>query len=241
MKHSFEIIYEDDDFVIVNKAPFVLTIPDRFAPEKFNLFHWLNDHYGRVFVVHRLDKETSGILIFAKNEEAHRSLSLQFEGREVDKFYYVLVEGRVHEEEGVIDKPIAPHPAHPDKMIISAHGKPSVTHYKVLEYFKNYTFLEANIKTGRTHQIRVHFQALGYPLAVDALYGRKEKFLLSDVKGRKFKLGKEQEEQPLMVRSSLHAGRLYFQHPRTGEAMTFEAPLPRDFAAVMAQLRKWGK
>ncbi len=241
MKTQIEIIYEDEDVVVVNKPPLVLTIPDRYAPEKFNLVHWLNERYGNIFVVHRLDKETSGILIFARNEAAHKALSQQFEERTVEKIYFTLVEGKVHEEEGIIDKPIAPHPVHPEKMIIAAHGKPSVTHYKAVEYFKNYTFVEANIKTGRTHQIRVHFQSLGYPLAVDALYGRKEAFMLSDVKLGKYKLGKGQTEHPLMTRSSLHAGRLTFKHPSTGEIMSFEAPLPKDFAAVMQQLRKWGK
>ena len=241
MKNTYEVIFEDDDLLVVNKPPFLLTIPDRYAPEKPNLFASLNQRFGKVFTVHRLDKETSGILVFAKNEEAHRHLSQQFEGRTVDKIYFTLVEGTVHEEEGVIDKPIGPHPTHPDKMIVTAHGKPSVTHYKVIERFKKYTLVEANIKTGRTHQIRVHFQALGYPLAVDALYGRKGVFKLSDVKLGKYKLGKNQEEHPLMSRSSLHAGKLTFAHPVSGEMLVFEAPLPKDFGAVVQQLRKWGK
>jgi RluA family pseudouridine synthase len=240
MKNAFEILYEDEEVVVVNKSPFMLTIPDRYSPEKPNLYHWLQKHYGKIFIVHRLDKETSGILVFAKTEEAHKNLSRQFEEREVDKNYLVLVEGRVHQQAGIIDMPIAPHPGHPEKMIVSPAGKPSITHYKVLELFKNFSLLEANIKTGRTHQIRVHFQAIGYPLAVDSLYGKKAAFYLSDVKLKKFKLGKNQEEQPLMARTSLHAWRLTFRHPETDLPAFYEAPMPKDFGAVLQQLRKWG-
>jgi 23S rRNA pseudouridine955/2504/2580 synthase/23S rRNA pseudouridine1911/1915/1917 synthase len=219
----------------------LLTIPDRFAPEKPNLYHILQQHIGEIFVVHRLDKETSGILVFAKNEAAHKELSRQFQERTTEKIYYALLDGTLHQEEGVIEKAIAPHPAHPDRMVVAKKGKASITHYKVVELFKNFTLVEANIKTGRTHQIRVHFQSIGYPLAVDVLYGRREAFLLSDVKLKKFRLGKEEEERPMMSRSSLHAAKLTFQHPSSGEPMTFEAPLPKDFSAVLNQLRKWGK
>ncbi len=241
MKNNIDIIFEDEDILLVNKAPFLLTIPDRFAPEKPNLYHILQHHFGEIFVVHRLDKETSGILIFAKNEAAHKELSRQFQERTTEKIYFALVEGQLHQEEGVIEKAIAPHPSHPDRMVVAKKGKASITHFKVIEHFKNFTLVEANIKTGRTHQIRVHFQSIGYPLAVDVLYGRREAFLLSDVKLKKFRLGKEEEERPMMTRSSLHALKLKFQHPRTGHETTFEAPLPKDFAAVLNQLRKWGK
>jgi 23S rRNA pseudouridine955/2504/2580 synthase/23S rRNA pseudouridine1911/1915/1917 synthase len=126
-------------------------------------------------------------------------------------------------------------------MVIASRGKASLTLYRVMERFRNYTLVEANIKTGRMHQIRVHFQSIGYPLAVDAIYGRTEAFLLSAVKQNKFQLGKEQEERPLISRSTLHAARLAFDHPRTGQRMNFEANLPKDFDAVVKQLRKWGK
>jgi RluA family pseudouridine synthase len=241
MKQKPEIIFEDDAVVVVNKASAMLTIPDRYAPGKFNLSGWLSERCGKIFVVHRLDKETSGILVFAKTEEAHKNLSLQFEKRTVEKYYLTLVEGVLHLDEGVIDKPIAPNQHHPEKMVIANRGKASFTHYRVVERFRNYTLAEANIKTGRTHQIRVHFQSIGYPLAVDSIYGRKEAFYLSEVKQNKFRIGKEQEERPLMSRTTLHAARLSFDHPRTGQRMNFEAALPKDFAAVVKQLRKWGK
>ncbi len=242
MKHKyFDIIHEDMDLVIVNKSPDVLTIPDRHSPNKFNLYNWLQGHYGQIFVVHRLDKETSGVLVFARNEESHRNLSQQFMERDIRKIYLTLVEGVMHQEDGIIDKPIEPDPSNPGQMMIDKKGKPSITAYHVIERFKNYSLVEADIKTGRTHQIRVHFKAIGFPLAVDAMYGRKPSFLLSDVKQGKYQLGKGQEEMPLMSRVSLHAQKLSFLHPTTGNPVSFEAPLPKDFAAVVKQLQKWGK
>ena len=241
MKQQFEIIYEDEDLVVVNKPPFLLTIPDRFSSDKPNLYHQLGERYGKIYTVHRLDRETSGILVFAKTEEAHRDFSRQFQERTVEKIYFALVEGVMHQEEGVIDKALTEHPTEPGKMIVAQRGKRSITHFKVREHFKNYTLAEADIKTGRMHQIRVHFQSIGYPLAIDSLYGRKTEFKLSDVKMVKYRMGKfQEEERPLMTRTSLHAGRLTFTHPRTGERLTFEAELPKDFGAVVKQLRKWG-
>ncbi|MBI5916061.1 MAG: RluA family pseudouridine synthase [Bacteroidetes bacterium] len=241
MKNQLDIVFEDEDIVVVNKPANLLTIPDRFSPQKPNLYHQLNERFGKIFTVHRLDRETSGILIFAKTEEAHKELSRQFQEHLVDKIYFALVEGVMHQPEGLIDKPLGQHPTHPEKMAVVKHGKPSRTRYKVVQHFKNYTFVEATIETGRTHQIRVHFQSIGYPLAVDALYGRKQAFLLSDVKLKKFKLSKLQDEElPIMSRTTLHAGKLTFAHPRTGEPMTMTAELPKDFSAVLKQLQKWG-
>ncbi len=240
MKQKFEIIYEDEAVLVLNKAADVLTIPDRFKPEIFNLYNRLENQYGKIFVVHRLDKETSGLLVFGKTEEAHKSLSQQFESRSVSKVYSVLLEGVPYETEGVIDQPIGKHPSKPGRMIVSAKGKPSITEYKVVEHFKNYSLAEADIKTGRTHQVRVHFKSIGHPLAVDKLYGRSDGFFLSKVKS-KYTRGKEKEERPLMARTSLHASRLAFDHPVSGERMTFECSFPKDFSAVLKQLRKWGR
>lgn len=240
MKIRPTIVHEDDDLIIVNKPPHLLTIPDRYDPTKPNLYHWLNERYGKVFVVHRLDRETSGILCFAKNEVAHKNLSQQFEGRNTQKIYYVLVEG-APQDSGIINKPIAKSMTTTGRMVISDRGKESVTHYEVVERFKNYTLLTADIKTGRTHQIRIHFESMGYPLAVDKIYGRKEAFILSEIKLRKYRLGKDQEERPLMSRTTLHAYQLTIDHPSTGERINFTADLPKDFAAVVKQLQKWGK
>lgn len=236
----YELLYEDNDMLVVSKPAGLLTIPDRFG-NKESLVADLQVKYGKVFVVHRLDRETSGILCFARNEIAHRHLSMQMEHHTADKFYVALLDGVLHHEEGEIDKPIGEHPQTPGKMAVTNSGKPSLTFYRVLERFERFTLVEAQIKTGRTHQIRVHFQSIGYPLAIDALYGRREQFYLSEVKGKKYKTGKyTEEEHPLMERTSLHATRLRVQHPATGEILEFKSELPKDFAAVLKQLRKWG-
>lgn len=241
MKQKVTILHEDEDLVIVNKPAKYLSIPDRFDETKPNVLGFLNNKYGKVFTIHRLDKETSGILCFAKNEEAHKVVSKQFQERTVQKIYYALVDGILIPEKGKIDQGIAPHPARPGKMMVSNKGKKSVTIYKVIEQFRNFALVEANIKTGRTHQIRVHFEAIGFPLAIDALYGTRTEFLLSEVKLRKFKLGKGQEERPLMSRTTLHAYRLELDQPTTQKRLIIEAPLPKDFGAVVKQLQKWNK
>ena len=220
----------------------MLSIPDRYHPEKPNLLTLLKSQYGEIFTVHRLDKETSGILCYARTEAAHKHLSKQFQDRTVEKIYLTLLDGQLHEEEGRIEKPIAPHPHIEGKMIVTAKGKPSITDWKVVETFKNFTLVEANIKTGRTHQIRVHFEAIGYPLAVDSVYGRREAFVLSEIKPKKkFRMGKDQEERPLLSRSILHAFRLTLDHPSSGKRFSQEAPLPKDFRAVVQQLKKWNQ
>ncbi len=237
---TYELLYEDECLIVVGKPAGLLTIPDRMG-NKDSLLGMLEKKYGKVFVVHRLDRETSGVLCFARTEQAHRHLSMQFERHTTDKFYFALIDGVLHHEEGEIDKPIGEHPTAAGKMTVTNSGKPSLTFYRVAERFKRYTLAEVLIKTGRTHQIRVHFQSIGYSLAVDALYGRRAAFYLSEIKGKSYKSGKHsEEERPLMERTSLHAARLRLDHPVTGERMEFIAELPKDFAAVLSQLRKWG-
>lgn len=240
MKISYTILHEDADLILVNKPSGLLTIPDRFDATKPNLQAQLAEQFGTIYVVHRLDRETSGVICFARNEAAHRNLSIQFEQREVEKIYYALVEGRLAAG-GEIDESIAPHPFIKGKMIAHKRGKASLTLYKSIERFKNYTLAEVSIKTGRTHQIRVHFSAIGHPLAIDSVYGRKETFLLSEVKRKRYNIGKGQEERPLMSRTTLHAYHLQVTHPSTGEKLEVEAPLHKDFSAVLKQLRKWAK
>lgn len=242
MKSKIEILYEDETLLIANKPSDLLTIPDRFATEKPNLLTALSEYYNnKIWVVHRLDKETSGIICFAKTEEAHKNLSQQFFNRSVDKIYLALLDGKPGAAEGTIDAPIGPHPTLPGKMTIIRTGKQAVTDYKIIESFKAFSLGEANIHTGRTHQIRVHFKHVGHPLAIDPLYGKREALFLSEIKLRKYQLGKDQEERPLMSRTTLHAYQLTLDHPISGERMTFTAPLPKDFQAVLNQLRKWGK
>ena len=240
MKHKLKIIYEDESIVVVNKPPKFLTIPDRYAPQIPNLYHQLNKRFGKVYIVHRLDRETSGILVFAKTESAHKNLCQQFEKRSSKKIYYAFVEGVLHVEQGVIDKAIAPSPSQKGRMVIAKKGKTSLTHFNLVEQFRQFALVAADIKTGRTHQIRVHFEAIGYPLMVDAIYGTRKAFFLSEIKHRKFRLGKDQEEKALLSRTALHAYALEFDHPTTNKRVEFRANLPKDMNAVLKQLRKWG-
>lgn len=237
MKQKPVIIYEDEHLVVVNKPANYLSIPDRYKPDLPNIQQFLKNKFGEIFTIHRLDRETSGIILFAKDAETHKALSLQFENRKVEKYYLAIVGGNVFEDEGKIDKPIAKHPSN-QRMIIAKQGKPSLSHYKVVEKFRGYTLLEVQIMTGRTHQIRVHLQAIGYPLAVDPIYARKEAFYLSEIKGKKYRRIDE-EERPLVSRCTLHAQSLVIHHPKTGEAMRFEAEAPKDIRAMLKQLRKW--
>lgn len=240
MRLKIEVLYEDDDLLFANKPPNILSIPDRFNAAKPNLFGYFNQKYGEIFVVHRLDLETSGVMVFAKSAAIHQALSQQFENRTVEKKYLALLDGKIPLEGGEIDHPIAKHPTKRGKMTTARKGKSSLTVFQTLEYFKHFTLVEAWLKTGRMHQARVHFKSLGFPLAIDPLYGRRSAFYLSEVKKRKYHLSKSEEsERPLMSRTTLHAQHLSLIHPSTQQPIAVEAPLPKDFKAILQQLRKW--
>jgi RluA family pseudouridine synthase len=240
MKHRPEILYQDDYQMIVNKPAGLLSVPDRYDSTIPNLMQLLRDRYGDIIKVHRLDRDTSGLICYARTPDAHRHLSLQFEKRETEKTYLALVNGTPAATEGTIDKPIAAHPSRAGKMMVSNKGKQAVTHYRVLETFQRFSWVEVKIDTGRTHQIRVHFQHLGHPLAVDEMYGLRSAFFLSEIKGKHYRLSKEKEERPLLSRLSLHAHHLAFVPYGEAEKRSFEAPLPKDLAVSTKQLRKWG-
>jgi 23S rRNA pseudouridine955/2504/2580 synthase/23S rRNA pseudouridine1911/1915/1917 synthase len=233
-----ERLYEDDDLIIVNKPPRVLAIPDRFDANLPSIRGMLQTELGQsIYVVHRIDRDTSGVIVFAKNEDAHRYMSGLFERHEVGKFYAGLVLGTPSPEEGRIEAPIAEHPVVKGKMVTNRRGKASVTDYKVVEGWALHSLVQWQIHTGRTHQIRVHMQSIGHPIVCDELYGDGQPFLLSSIK-RKYKITKgEETERPLLNRLALHAYRLTFAGPK-GKEITAEAPLPKDMAACIAQLRK---
>ena len=237
---GWSLLHEDDEIIIVNKAPGTLTIPDRFDPFKLNLLTALRERFGEVFVVHRLDRDTSGILAFAKTKEAHRKLNAQFQDREADKFYLAITSGVPHPREDLIDKPIGPDPRGGGRMRIDYHGgKESATAYETLAVYRAHALLRLQLFTGRTHQVRVHMASVGHPLAVDPLYGGAEGLYLSKIKLKKFNLKQGTVERPLLSRVSLHAFQLALVHPGTGERVEFSADPPKDFQAAIKQLNKW--
>jgi len=239
---KFDIIHQDKAIVVVNKPPNFLTVPDRFAHKLPNLYTTLKDKFGEIFIVHRLDKETSGIICFARTEDSHKALCRQFEQRKTKKIYLTLVQGILQKKEGVIDAILAKDEYRPGRMtVVKKKGKPSVTEYKVIEEFERYSLVEANIKTGRQHQIRVHFKHLGHPPAIDPIYSDKSEMYLSEIKRKYTQAGRGKTERPLMSRTTLHAHRLSFVHPLTSEVVNYEADLPKDFKALLTQLRKWRK
>jgi 23S rRNA pseudouridine955/2504/2580 synthase/23S rRNA pseudouridine1911/1915/1917 synthase len=236
---NIDTLYEDDDILIVNKPAGMLVVPDRFNAALPSLNKTMEKKAGqKVWVVHRLDRDTSGVLCFAKNEVAHRYLSILFQERDVNKYYAGLVTGIVVPDNGRIENFIAEHPANNGKMIVARKGKVAVTDYKVAEQWPLYALMQFQIHTGRTHQIRVHMQSIGHPLVCDPLYGDGKPFMLSDIK-RKYRMSeKDEEERPLLSRLALHAYKLEF-YKEDGTAVVAEAPLPKDMAACVKQLNKW--
>ncbi len=230
------IIFENDDIVAVNKPAGLLTIPDRTQSER-SLKDLLIDKYGSIFTVHRLDKDTSGLVIFAKNETAHKYYSSLFEERKIEKYYLGIVIGLPNTSSGMIDAPITEHPVHKGMMVVHRNGKPSSTGYEVLEANKHYSLVQFQLHTGRTHQIRVHAKNIGHPLACDELYGDGKPVLLSSFK-KKFKLSKELEaEHPMIDRLALHSYKLIF-NDQSGKRMELTAEMPKEFRALMTQLKK---
>lgn len=232
-----EIIFENAQFIAINKPAGMLSIPDREGKEP-SLKSWLREKYGNIFTVHRLDRETSGVIVFAKDEATHKFLSEAFEHRDVEKLYHGLVQGSLAIPTGSINQPIMEHPAKPGTMVINRRGKESLTDYEVLEDLGLYSLVQFRIHTGRTHQIRVHMQSLGHPIVCDELYGDPRPVLISSFK-RSFKLSKDQEEErPILSRLALHSHLLHFQDA-AGGFHTLEAPLPKDMRALIQQLKKW--
>ena len=229
-------IFENDDFIALNKPAGLLSIPDREGKE-ISLKKILQERYREIFTIHRLDKGTSGVIIFAKNEAAHKFLSQQFEDRKTEKIYLGLVIGSSLNKKGTIDSPIMEHPVKRGLMVINRRGKESLTDYEVLENFGIYCWARFQIYTGRTHQIRVHMKDIGHPIVCDELYGDGKPVFLSAIK-QKFKLSKnEEEERPILSRLALHSWQLRFTGP--GEKQyDFEAPVPKDLRATLQQLSK---
>lgn len=225
-----EIIYEDENFAMINKPRGMVVhqassyrANDTLVNALLFRLKDLSSINGviRPGIVHRLDKDTTGLLVVAKNDEAHRSLQSQIAAKTAKRIYIALTDGNFREESGVIDAPIGRSKRDRKKMAVVEGGRRAVTHYTVLERFGRYTLVRFELETGRTHQIRVHSAHIGHPVTGDAVYGGSTAL---------FKGGQ-----------LLHAGRLELDDPATGERKVFEAPLPEDFALVLEKLRKAAK
>lgn len=234
------ILYEDLHLVVVDKPAGLLSVPDRHDADLPNVLSLLRRQLkADVWPVHRLDKPTSGLLAIARNPEAQRNLSRQFEQRTVDKTYLALVEGRPPEASGEINVPLAPHPTKAGRMMIAIRGKEARTRYRHHTDCGPHSLLEVDLLTGRTHQIRIHLQHLGFPLLVDPFYGKRDALYLSHLKKRRYNLKRGTEERPLLDRVPLHAHRLGFDHPaKLDRRISLESPLPKDIRATVRQLQK---
>lgn len=222
-----DIVYQDADICVVNKPAGMVVHPAPGNPSGTlvnALMFQLGDLSGvggeiRPGIVHRIDKDTSGLLVVAKNDAAHAFLADQLKTHSVARTYIALCEGNIREDEGTVNAPIARHRTDRKKMAVVPGGREAITHFKVLERFGELTLLEVELETGRTHQIRVHMASINHPLVGDPVYGHA-----------KNSLG--------FTGQALHAARLRLTHPRTGEKMEFTAPLPANFEAALAKLRK---
>jgi 23S rRNA pseudouridine955/2504/2580 synthase/23S rRNA pseudouridine1911/1915/1917 synthase len=233
------IISEDDDLVAINKPSGLLTIPDREGKD-ISLKQILKNKYGDIYTVHRLDKGTSGVVVFAKNEVSHKHLSQQFESRETNKIYNGLVLGVPSDNSGMINEPISEHPSKKGVMTVYKKGKESITEYEVLQPFRIFSWMQFRILTGRTHQIRVHMKHLGHPIVCDDLYGDGKPVFISQLKSN-YKLSQSMdEERPLLNRLALHSAQLSFTGMQ-GKNYHLEAPLPKDLRAILQQLTKWSE
>lgn len=229
------VLFEDDDLLVLNKPAGLVVHPAAGHGEHTLVNALLHHCHGQLSgiggvarpgIVHRLDKDTSGCLIVAKNDLTHLGLARQFADRQVKKIYHALVCGDVPQLSGEIRAPIMRHPNHRKVMIvIDGQGRAAWTTYRVLERFGPATLVEARLHTGRTHQIRVHFKHLGFPLVGDLVYGKRQNQAIAEPTGR------------VAPRQMLHASQLAFSHPRSGTNMTFTAPWPEDFDAAVAAFR----
>ncbi len=232
------VLFEDEHILAFDKPSGLLISPDRWDKEKENLMDEVHAHRSPdIFNAHRLDRDTSGVIVCGKTKDALNSLCLQFERGEVEKEYLALVCGRPPHERGEVDQPMAEDPEHPGRMKCVRHGKPAITRYETEQAFRGWTLLRLFPQTGRTHQLRVHMKTLGCPILADPWYGDGLPLVLSEFKrGYKPSLHKE---HPLIARLALHAHRLTLRHPADGRSLAIEAPIPKELRTAIRQLSRW--
>lgn len=236
MNEEIMVLYEDDSLLAVNKPSGMLSAPDRYDPDARAVSRELGMERGRLWPVHRLDEDTSGVLLFARDEDTQRALSALFEEREVESAYHAVLNGRPSWTETSCDFSLTQDGDRMHRTIIDGAGKPSATDFKVLGCHSKMAIVEARPRTNRVHQVRVHLAAIGYPVACDPLYGDGKPVFLSKIK-RRWK-GDDAKERPLISRTAIHASSIRFVHPSTGATVLIEAPYPKDFKALVVQLRK---
>ena len=212
-----KIIYEDEYLLVIDKPAVLPVLPDGWEKNAPYLVKTLEEEYGKIWIVHRLDKITSGAMVFARDAETHRALNIQFEERQAEKVYHAIVEGIPQWNEKIAKHPLRINVGHKHRTGVSdKYGKPSETRFKVIKRYQEAALIEARPVTGRTHQIRVHAYALGHPLLGDILYGASETHLIA--------------------RPALHAHSLTFTHPQSAERQTFLAERPQDFVETLELL-----
>jgi 23S rRNA pseudouridine1911/1915/1917 synthase len=245
------VIHEDEDLVVIDKQADILVHPARGhrSGTMINALAWHFQHASggalssvgaedaRPGVVHRLDRHTTGVIAFAKSEPAHWLLARQFAQRTAEKRYLTVVHGDVRPDADVIDAPVGPHPTEKHRYAVrwGGLGKEAVTIFRVRERYEGFTLLEIELKTGRTHQIRVHLTQMGWPLAGDDLYGGRH-LTIGDVAGTR-RSGARSPRDPLITRQALHAALLSIRHPGSGARVTYTSPLPPDMAGLVTLLR----
>ncbi len=239
----YKIVHEDDNLLVVDKAAGIPVIPERVNTAAVALSRQLQNRYGRngeqaIWVVHRIDRDTSGLLLFARNAGAHRAYSALFQEKNIHKRYLAICRGNAAEAAGVIDAPIRITPK--GRAVIDLQrGKPSVTRYFLERQYRQFAVIRAEPETGRQHQIRIHLKSIGLPLAVDPLYGTAGPVDLSMIK-RGYRYKKDEAPRPLISRLSLHCAGLSFTDPLSGEQKSFNAEIPGDMRALIKSLDRWG-
>jgi len=235
---DYKVIFADENLIVLNKRSGILIAADRYNPEAPRLDLLAEKEFGKLYAVHRIDKDTSGLIVYARTPEAQRNISIQFEKREVKKTYHALVYGHPMWEELHVELPLLPDGDARHRTVVNKRfGKPSVTDFKLLGICGSFSWIEARPQTGRTHQIRVHLAENGISIVCDPLYsGNQKPIRLSEIK-HKWN-GNEEEERPLLSRLALHAYKITFRHPVTNEELTFTADYPKDMDATRKQFAK---
>ncbi|HOZ72741.1 MAG TPA: pseudouridine synthase [Spirochaetales bacterium] len=236
MNEEIPIVFMDESILVISKPAGILSFPDRYEPDARVAARELEMEYGRLWPVNRLDRDASGVQLLARDEAGWRLLCARLEDREVTTIYHAVVAGRPTWSDSSCDLSLTADGDRMHRTVIDGSGKPALTDFAVLGCHAKMAIVEARPLTGRAHQVRVHLAALGYPVACDPLYGDGKPVFLSKIK-RRWK-GDEDRERPLISRTALHAFSIAFAHPLTGEAVRVEAPYPKDFGALVKQLRK---